>query len=838
MSMKKNYTDYKGGGLPGATNCQKACPLETDVSRYVALVANGRFSDAMSAIREVNPFPAACGRVCDHQCETQCRRAESDSPVAIKALKRFLSDRERALKTPKLPKKSELRPERVAVIGAGPAGLTAAADLAMKGFRPTVFEVLPKPGGMMRYGIPEYRLPQNILDHDISYIEALGVEIVCGKALGADFTLADLKKEGFKAVILAPGAQAGRKLPLPGSELPKVVSGISLLRSVKIGERPKAGARSVVIGGGDVAMDVARTALRLGAESVKLVCLEPRDKMPAHDWEVKEALDEKTEFLCGWGPTGFAYSDEILKASFSACVSLFDASGKFAPKLDPAKKLELEADAVYLAIGQHPDLKLDSSDGVELSPSGFIKANPQTLQTGAEWIFAAGDAAEGLATVVKAIASGHKAAASVVKFLEGKKPTGLWTQELGLKPRVERVEVPYDWELRPRNEEDELPSASRAKTFDEIKAGLGEKKAIEEATRCFRCDADTKSYTYSRANRERINRLARDIEGDEKASVKNLQLKIIENLMRRAEPRKASLDDLIFLPANLTRLVIDPYREKCKSSSTVGAKAKRPLNLKVPIVLDAAFASDFANAPEVFGLAAVKAGLATLSDAALSKGARFIKPVGADGAGAEGADALELRTDDCSEGALKKSLEALRAKAPGAPVGVRFGVDSLAEKIVKAAKLGFDFATLDASQGKGGELVDEAVRIEALPVAVGALRAAGYEEEIDLLYFGGVSGGADLARLLSLGAKAVILGEAARIAAGADAEPAKMADGIVNFVKSCEMEAAILARCCGKTDILNLEPEDLRSLTVETAKRTGIPVVGKDQAFALPELAS
>ncbi len=842
--MNKSYTDYQGAGKAGATCCQRGCPLETDVSRYVALVSNGRFNEAMAAIREVNPFPGVCGRVCDHECERQCRRAESDSPVAIKAIKRFLSDRERSLaKSHKPSKKAEpSKGERVAIIGAGPAGLTAAADLARKGLKPTVFEVLPKPGGMMRYGIPEYRLPQNVLDHDIKLIESLGVEILCGKSFGADFSLKDLKREGFKAVLLAPGAQAGRKLNVPGVDLPQVVSGISLLRSVKLGEKVKAGARSVVIGGGDVAMDVARTALRLGAKSVKLVCLEGRDKMPAHDWELKEALDERIEFLCGWGPSSFAYRDETLVASFSACMSIFDASGKFAPSFDPLRIVEMEADAVYLAIGQSPALKLEKGDGVATTPSGFIKADPATLRTEAPWVFAAGDAAEGLSTVVKAIASGHKAAASIAEFLEGRRPTGVWKTAAELKERVERCETPFDWELRPKAEEPELPAGKRTASFDEIRAGLPEAKAVAEAERCLRCDHETKSYTYSRSGRERINKLARDLAGNEKEAMAFLQLKAIENLKRGGAPKMASFDDLIFLPANLTRLVIDPYREKCATDSTIGERAAKPLKLKIPLLLDLRFAEGLKDGGKAFALAAEKAGLALCGTAKPCEAPSILSiPAGSPlDESLKKAAALELCFEKApGEEELKAALEGLRKAAPEIPAGVRLSAGFAEEGAVAAAKAGADFATVDASGSTPGEpLRDEAERIEMLPAAVEALRAAGLEESIDLLYFGGISGGADLARALSLGAKAAILGEAARIAAGPDASAEETATRIARLAKASEMETAILARCCGKTKILNLEPEDMRSLTVETSQRTGIPVVGLDASYGKPRKAS
>ena len=334
------------------TCCQRACPVGTDASAYIALVAQGSFSEALAIAREENPFPGVCGRVCDHACELHCRRAESDQPVAIRALKRFLADYERThTATPPEP----IRPwqqDKAAIVGAGPAGLTAASDLLRRGFQVTVFEALPTAGGMMHFGIPDYRLPPDVLDFDLQRLRGLGIEIRLNTVLGRDFTLEDLKAQGYKAVLLATGAHGSRRLGVEGEQLPGVMFGIDFLRQVNLGSPPALGQRVVVIGGGDVAMDTARTALRLGAERVDLFCLESREEIPAHDWETREALDEQIHFHCGWGPQQICGDDHVRQVKFVACTSVFDSAGKFAPTFDSSEVTTIETDAVLPAIGQ------------------------------------------------------------------------------------------------------------------------------------------------------------------------------------------------------------------------------------------------------------------------------------------------------------------------------------------------------------------------------------------------------------------------------------------------------------------------------------------------------
>jgi len=834
------YVEFPADGSSPPTCCQNACPVGTDVSAYVALVAQGRFDEALAVVREENPFPATCGRVCDHACEVHCRRGESDQPVAIRVLKRFLADRERA--APRWPHRIEpSRPEQVAIIGAGPAGLTAATDLLRRGIRATVFEALPMAGGMMRVGIPDYRLPPELLEFDLEHLRRLGIEIRLNAALGRDLTLSDLEAQGFNAVVLATGAHASRKLNVPGSDLPGLLLGVEFLRQVKLGEAPPLGRRVAVIGGGDVAMDVARTALRLGADSVDLYCLESRDEMPAHDWETREALDEQIRFHCGWGPVELLGHDRVEQVKFVACTSVFDDAGRFAPTFDASRSVTAETDTVVAAIGQVAQLPLSPNDGVEVSPSHLYRVDPATLQTTAPWIFAAGDAAYGTATVIQAVASGHRAAASVCEHLDGRPITGQW-QPVRHGERVERVEIPVDWEERPPAEEPELPPQERVRSFAEVKLGLAEAAAIAEAARCMRCDYETDSYTYSRRVREEIYHLARDIGRDERGCLSFLQSKLSRGRGRQNAARAASpFDDLVFLPANLTRLVIDPYREPCNTRTVIGAACEKPLLLAAPVLIGGVPPGELSG--DV---------LAALCRGAQEAGIAVRAPVGAELpeddllvmrvaplAGAAGpiagAAAVELTTAQADAAvdadALRAAAEAYRATGQRVPVGVRVSPGHVAATVQAAVAAGLEFVTLDAAEG--GELGGPP-RIEMLAEAIEGLRAINREEDIEIIYSGCVRGGGDAAKALALGAAAVTIGLAALVAAGDCEQEAEIEQGarrVELFVQSVLMEASILARGCGKSDVHNLEPEDLRSLTIQTSRATGVPLVGRDRVF-------
>jgi len=840
--MAFKYTEFSDNGSPICTSCQRACPVETDVSAYVALIACGEMAKALEINRLVNPFPSICGRICDHACETHCRRSESDAPVAIRALKRYLTDHERSGK-PNWPKcAKQTHDAKVAVVGAGPAGLTAAVDLVRRGYAVTVFDALPRTGGMMRAGIPAYRLPDDVLDYDIDYLRRAGVHITLNQALGRDFTVPGLRQAGYGAVLLATGAHGSRRLNVPGEELPGVRHGIEFLRAAKLGDEPKVGARVAVIGGGDVAMDTARTALRLGAEQVDLFCLESREEMPAHDWETREALDEQITFHCGWGVREIRGASQVEGITFIACTSVFDANGRFNPQFDPAKTLAVDADTVLIAVGQRVLFSHAPEDGIETTPSGLYRVD-EALQTTAKGVYAAGDAAYGTATVIKAVASGHRVATAIAEYLEGQPVTGQWRAPK-FAQRPDRGDIPTDWEERTVAELEERAIAERVRTFAEVLSGLDEQSAMREAARCMRCDAETRSNNYTRLAREQIYHLARDIGKDEAESLAFLRDKLQETAGRKPKRHRPQFADLVFLPANLTRLVIDPYRESCTTATVLGVNAGTPLTMNGPVILDGMQAVDKTTLTALCG-AAVRSGVAVR----VSRGVHMpagvpairIAPLATFPPSMPPAAAIELLpenpTAELQPALLRHVLEAYRAQQPGVPIGLIIAPGAVAANTRLAVEAGVDYLVLSSlvpKQTSEGLVWREETawpEIRVLAEAVESLRLINREGDIDLVYFGGVLSGADLARALCLGATAVVLGQAAIVALAGEEDAEEGAERIERFITASQLEAAILARCCGKTDVHNLEPEDLRSLTIETSRATGIPLVGSDRVY-------
>src|SRR6202162_3668756 len=445
--------------------CMKACPVHTQAGRYVSLIAAGRYEEAYRYARRQNPCASICGRVCGHPCETDCRRGKFDSAISIRALKRFLTERygpESRNPIELFPEKpAVLHAEKVAIIGAGPAGLSAAHDLALLGYRVTVFEAAAVPGGMMHLGIPEYRLPRDVLQAQIREILDLGPELRINARLGRYFSLSDLREQGYQAVLLAFGLHRSRDLNLPGHELDGVVKGIDFLLNVNLGYRFSIGKRVVVIGGGNVAIDVARSAmreqqkltagtesgaglpdqltssemdvamkefmelarqaLRMGAREVHLVCLESRQEMPASEEEIEEGLVEGIRIHDSLGPTQFVgQNGKVTGLEVIRCTSVFDAQRRFSPTFAPGTETIIPCDTIILAIGQASDLSfLRPTDGLETTRQGTLKIDPATLMTPAPGIFAAGDIAFGPRLIINAVADGKKAAEEIDKFIRG-----------------------------------------------------------------------------------------------------------------------------------------------------------------------------------------------------------------------------------------------------------------------------------------------------------------------------------------------------------------------------------------------------------------------------------
>ncbi len=474
----------------GTAPCKATCPAHVSIQGYVALIKQGKYQEALKLFKEAHPFPAICGRVCHHPCEAVCTRGDVDEPIAIQHLHRFLADFDLSQEGRYTPQVKERRDEKVAVIGAGPAGLTAAYFLARDGHPVTVYEKLPVPGGMMAVGIPEYRLPRDLLAAEIKVIQDLGVQIETGVTFGKDVTLSSLKQDGYEAVFLATGLHLSRGLRVEGENLPGVLKGVDMLREVSLGNKVDVGEKVIVIGGGNVATDVGRTALRSGAKEVTLVCLEKRDEMPAWDYEIEEACEEGIEIVNGWGPKGFrSNGTRVCGVEFKKCTSVFDGTGAFNPSYDETELTIMPCDTVIVAIGQAGDLSFAKGQGLELDDRGGLKVDAVTLQTSLDWVFAGGDVFYGPKSVVEAVESGKKASESIRRFLNGRDlAEGRdedWSYE---KPETQGVKKSR------RIRMSHLSPVERKQDFKEIALGFKEEDARDEAKRCLECGICSECY--------------------------------------------------------------------------------------------------------------------------------------------------------------------------------------------------------------------------------------------------------------------------------------------------------------------------------------------------------
>ncbi|MCA1961675.1 MAG: FAD-dependent oxidoreductase [Desulfomonile sp.] len=468
--------------------CVQACPAHVNVQGYVQLIKQGKYYEALELIYEKVPLPGVLGRVCPHPCEDACRMGEKGEAVSICALKRFVADQAdySILRVPDISP----REEKVAIVGSGPAGLSASYYLAREGFQVTIFESEAVLGGWLRLGIPEYRLPRAVLEKDIQHILSLGIMVKTNSTVGVDFTLNDLKAQGYKAIFLAVGCQKGAHLPVPGVYLEGVVQGVDLLRSVALGQQIDPLRKTIVIGGGNVAIDVARTAVRLGAESVSLVCLETRREMPAWEHEIQEAVKEGVVLHNSWGPKRFVESrGRVARAEFKRCTRVFDDAGRFNPQYDENESMALECDTLVLAVGQIVDPEIwHRLPGIGRTDRNTIHTNKLTRATIVEGVFAAdifagGDAATAPATVVEAIAGGREAALSISRYLKGEDVT----RGRYVRPPDNPTYRPIpDVRPQPRIESPSLPVAER-RGFQEVELGLSEEDALKEASRCFSC---------------------------------------------------------------------------------------------------------------------------------------------------------------------------------------------------------------------------------------------------------------------------------------------------------------------------------------------------------------
>jgi formate dehydrogenase (NADP+) beta subunit len=506
--------------------CMMACPAHTNAGRYVALIAEGRFEEAYRFARDPNPLASICGRVCAHPCESACRRGEIDKPIQIRALKRFLTERhgpESKNFKPSVVEKQPALPFKIAIIGAGPVGLSAAHDLALMGYPVTIFEAAAVPGGMLYLGIPEYRLPRDVVEAQVREILETGdVTLKLNQRAGKDFSIEDLRSQGFDAVLIAVGAHRSRDLSIPGVDLDGVYKGIDFLLNVNLGYKFTIGKKVVVIGGGNVAMDVARSAarevvrqheipteewsknisavashemvdislsaLRMGASEVHIVCIERRDEIPAALEEVEEAETEGVTIHAGYGPNKVIGKNGRVTALETIRTSrVFDENGRFSPQFTAGSESLVECDTVILAIGQSPNLDFISKESkIELSSRGLISVDRDNLMTTVPGIFAGGDCVFGPRLIIDSVADGKRAAVGIDEFLRGTKHADPilevevfdMHQMITNYMEIARKSVP-------------MQPLERRTGVTEVEIGFDEQTAVEEAQRCLHCWVNT-----------------------------------------------------------------------------------------------------------------------------------------------------------------------------------------------------------------------------------------------------------------------------------------------------------------------------------------------------------
>ena len=467
--------------------CVAACPAGVNVQGYVQMIKMGKYEEAVRLIMEKLPLPGVLGRVCPHPCESQCRRMEVDEAIAIRDLKRFAADQVDfdALPVPEIEDNSR----KAAVIGSGPAGLTVAYDLRMKGYEVTIFEALEKLGGMLRVGIPDYRLPPEVLDREINYIIRMGVKVKTGVKFGTDITFADLEKEGFEAVFMGIGAHDCMKLGIPGEETEGVGDAVCFLRDANLGDRTKPGDRVVVIGGGNVAIDAVRVAKRLGASSVTVVYRRTEAEMPAFADEIQGALEEDVEFMYLTSPVRVV--EENGKVTGIECIRNElgepDRSGRRRPVPVSGSEFVIPCDSVIPAIGQRVDTSWEDKEcSIECSPRQLIQVDPVTMQTSVPHVFSAGDVVTGPATVVEAIAGGHRAAEGMHRFLSGESMEAV-PEPVKEEKTPQWNEIPPECAVQDRECLSHLDCTIRMTCFDEESKGFTEEQAQKEAERCLNC---------------------------------------------------------------------------------------------------------------------------------------------------------------------------------------------------------------------------------------------------------------------------------------------------------------------------------------------------------------
>lgn len=481
----------------GTAPCKTACPAHLPVQGYIKLASEGRYMDALKLIKTVNPFPAVCGAICNRRCEDVCTRGKIDEPVAIDEIKKFIAEQELNIENRFVPKcenhEGKQFDQRIAIIGAGPAGMSAAYYLRTKGYPVTIFEKEARAGGMLMNGIPSFRLEKSIIEAEIAVLEKMDVEFQFNQEIGQDITIQQLRDQGYKAFYLAIGAQGGRKVGIPGEDAQGVYTGVEFLKQLNLNEdQTKLNGRSVIIGGGNVAIDVARTTLRAGSSEVLMFCLEQEDDMPASKEEIDEAKEEGIIVHNNWGPKEILVEDGHVKGIvFKKCLSVFDENGTFNPIYDDGDCVTVECDNIFLSVGQSiiwKDLLKDTK--VELNPNGTVKADPVTFQTSEPDIFVGGDVYTGPKFVIDAIAAGKEGCESIHRFVHPGHSLTL-ARDLRHFIQLDKNNLAIDIESFD-NAKRQIPGKKAgiaSETFRDLRSTLTEQQVKREAQRCLGCGA-------------------------------------------------------------------------------------------------------------------------------------------------------------------------------------------------------------------------------------------------------------------------------------------------------------------------------------------------------------
>lgn len=497
-TQDKWNTDYrvnrKNSLDSGTAPCITKCPAHIPVQGYVKLASQGKYTEALELIKKHNPLPAVCGRICPRLCEEDCTRGDIDESVAVDDIKKFIAEKDMEKGTRFIPKKRhDYSDKKIAIIGSGPSGLTCAYDLALDGYDVTVFEKQKKLGGMLTLGIPSYRLEKPVLEAEIDVIREMGVKFETGVEVGKDITLEALRKQGFNAFYMAIGAQSGRKLGIEGEEANEVISGVDFLREINLGEASAVKGKVVVIGGGNVAIDVARSSVRLkDVEKVDLFCLESRERMPAHVEEVTEALEEDIAVNNSWGPTRILTENGCVTGiEFKRCLSTTDASGRFNPSFDEKETKVVPCDYVLLSVGQTFDYgMLLTGEDVKLTGRQTIEVDPITLQSSKADVFAGGDVASGPRLAIDAIAAGKEAAISIHRFVQHGQSLVFGRDNHSYKMfDKNNLVAAIDYDGTERQRIDHVDGKVSKTTFKDLRGVLTEEQIKKETARCLGCGA-------------------------------------------------------------------------------------------------------------------------------------------------------------------------------------------------------------------------------------------------------------------------------------------------------------------------------------------------------------